>query len=101
MSRPPLPPWFGTATTCLYAVCGLAAVALVGLFAVSLALPAGDPLPVIHVIYPHALFGEIWASARRVRTGRTGQAAAVLLLAGVVRVIAKELPSPSVSPAVS
>lgn len=186
VTRPPLPSWFGRATTGLYAVCGLVALALLGVFALSLALSAGDPLigalasllttvmsvvvlfvggwahmvsgsshvdptalhrdrvwllvawfvPVISVIYPRQLFGEIWASAHNVRTRRTGQATslvaprpwvigawawawgvsaagvivlffiwpqvfmqtllitnavAILLLAGVIRVIAREL----------
>lgn len=107
-------------------------------------------IPVISVVFPHQLFGEVWASARNLRTSRDASVAttslvsprprvigawawtwalasggalllllvgislgtvlltvqvatAVMapLLAGVIRVIAKELDGPAVSPAVS
>ena len=103
-------------------------------------------VPVISVIYPYQIFGEIWTSARNVRARRSGHAASlvvrrpwiigawawawavssggvllllgfgaqffiqgilltdavtILLLAAVIRVIARELQGPEVSPAVS
>jgi len=34
-------------------------------------------IPIVHVVFPFQLFGQIWASARRVRTGRNGSAASL------------------------
>jgi len=38
-------------------------------------------VPIVHLVFPYQLFGEIWASARRIRTSRTGVEAATSLTA--------------------